>query len=169
MSTESRNRLSGKQYFWLQLALLSAGVLGLWLSHQIARWGDDTSTRSLTLGTAAVVAISLAMIGRAAQVIVNSAFSDSYRVFRSRHLLACSVLLFAGAALAVSPLLIHEPFDRLFAHGQVTGGEVGDIGSMLAVTICTVGAIVTSLGAWDALHDERHWYRSLHVRRHRGM
>jgi hypothetical protein len=161
MSTKSSNRLSGKQYFWLQLALLSAGLLGLWLSHQIAGWGEDISTRNIALGTAAVVGFSLAALGRAAQVIVTSAFSDSYRVFLSRHLLACSLVLFTGATFAAGPA-VHEPFDRLLSHGRITGGEIADVGSMIAVTICTVGAVVTSMGAWDAFHDERHWYRSLH-------
>ena len=161
MSMESRNRLSGKQYFWLQLALLTVGLIGLWLSHQIAGWGEDNSSRNMALGTAAVVAVSLATLGRAAQVIVTSAFSDSYRVFLSRHLVACSLVLFTGAAFAAGPA-VHEPFDRLLAHGQITGGEIADVGSMIAVTICTVGAVVTSMGTWDAIHNERHWYRSLH-------
>ena len=57
MSTESSNRPFGKQYFWLQLALLSVGLIGLWLSHQIAGWGEDNSSRNMALGIAAVVAL----------------------------------------------------------------------------------------------------------------
>ena len=115
----------------------------------------------MALGTAAVVGIPLATLGRAAQVIVTSAFSDSCRVFHSRHLLACSLVLFTGAAFAAAPA-VRDPFDRLLSHGRITGGEIADAGSMIAVTICTVGAVVTSMGAWDAFHDERHWHRALH-------
>ena len=72
---------------------------------------------------------------------------------------ACSAPgTFSPAASCCSPAhrsrparSVHEPFDRLLSHGRITGGEVGDIGSIIAVAICTVGAIVTSLGAWDAL------------------
>lgn len=160
-STESGNRLSGTRYFWLQLVHLGAGIFGLWLAHQIAMSGEATR-RSVTLWTAGLVAVSLAMVGRAVRIIVNSAFSDSHRVFHCRHLVACSLVLFAGAALVIGPLLVHEPFERLVAHGRITAGEVADIASLLAATMCTVGAVVTSLGAWDARHDERHWYRSVH-------
>lgn len=161
MSTEPSNRLSGNHYFWLQLGLAIAGLLGLWLSHQIAGWGDNNSSHSVALGTAAVVGISLAIVTRSAQVIVTSAFSDACRVFHSRHLLACSLVLFAGAAFAAG-LAVHEPFAQVLSHGRITGGEIADVGSMIAVAICTVGAVVTSVGAWDAFRDERHWYRSLH-------
>jgi hypothetical protein len=162
MPTESSKRLSRKHYFWLQLAQASTGLVGLWLSHRIARWGDDnTSSRNVALVTAALVGASLAAVGRSTQIMVTSAFSDSYRVFRSGHLLACSVVLFAGSAFAASSV-VHEPFARLLSYGQITGEEIADVGTMVAVAICTVGAVVTAVGAWDCFQDERHWHRSLH-------
>jgi hypothetical protein len=161
MPSSSSNRLSGKHYFWLYLGLASAGLTGLRLSHQIAGWSEGPSSRSMALETAAAVAVSLAILCRATLVIVTSAFSDKYRVFHSRHLFACSLVLFAGAAFAVGPA-VHEPFARLFSHGRITGGEIADIGSTVAAAICTVGAVVTAMGAWDAFGDERHWQRSVH-------
>lgn len=161
MSAGSTSRLSGKHYFWLQLALVGAGLVGLWLAHQISRFGVDSSSSNVVLGTALVVGVSLACLGRAAQVIVTSAFSDSYRVFRSRHLLACSLVLFAAAVLAAASA-VGEPFARVLSHGRITAEEVADVGAMAAVAICMVSAVVTSVGAWDAFQDERYWYRSLH-------
>lgn len=161
MSAGSTNRLSGKHYFWLQLALVGASLVGLWLSHHIGRFGTDSSSRNVLLGTAAVVGVSLAGLGRAAHVIVTSAFSDSHRVFRSRHLLACSFVLFAAAVFA-AVLAISDPFARVLSHGRITAEEVADVGSLVAFAICSVTAVVTAIGSWDAFHDERHWYRSLH-------
>jgi len=161
MPSSSSNRLSGKHYFWLHLALASAGLTGLWLSHQIAGWSEHPSSPSMALETAGAVVVSLAILCRATLVIVTSAFSDKYRVFHSRHLLACSLVLFVGAAFAAGPA-VHEPFARLFSHGRITGGEIADIGSTIATAICTVAAVVTAMGAWDACREERHWYRSLH-------
>ena len=157
MSTEPRTRLSSTNYFWLQISLLTVGVAGVWLSHRIGTW-FAASTRNMTVF--AIVACSVGAVGRSTKVIVDSAFSDSYRVFRSRHLLACSALLAGGATAVVIAFVIHEPFDQLFAHGGFTSEEVADLGSASAMIICTVGSVVAATGAWDVFHDERHWYRS---------
>lgn len=159
MSTEPRIQLSGTTYFWLQASLLTAGVAGIWISHHIGTW-YDASAPGVTVTVLAVVACSVAAIGRATKVIVDSAFSDSYRVFRSRHLLACSVLLFVGATAVAIPLITQEPFDELFAHGAITSAEIADLGSVCAIVICTIGAVVAATGAWDVSREERHWYRA---------
>jgi hypothetical protein len=160
MSTEPRIQLSGTSYFWLQASLLTAGVAGVWISHQIGTW-YDASAPGVTGAVLAVAACSIGAMGRATTVIVDSAFSDSCRVFRSRHLLACSALLFVGATAAAIPLITQEPFDELFAHGAITSAEIADLGSACAIVICTISAVVATTGAWDVLRDERHWYRSL--------
>jgi hypothetical protein len=159
MSTEPRIQLSGTNYFWLQVSLLTAGVVGVWISHYVGSW-YDASAPGVIVTASAVVACSVGAVGRATKVIVDSAFSDSYRVFRSRHLLACSALLLVGATAVAIPLITQEPFDELFAHGAVTGGEIADLASACAMVICTIGAVVAATGAWDVLRDERHWYRS---------
>ena len=160
MSTAPRIQLSGTNYFWLQISLLAAGVAGVWISHHMGTW-YDASARGVTVTSLAVVACSVGAIGQATKVIVDSAFSDSYRVFRSRHLLACSALLFVGATAVAIPLITQQPFDELVAHGEITSGEIADLGSACAIVICTIGAVVAATGAWDVLRDERHWYRSL--------
>ncbi len=147
--TATGTHFSGQRYFWVHLALLGAGTVGLCLAHRMA-----ATSRPLTIGFAAV---SLLIVGRAVGTIVNGGFSDAYRVFRARHLLACSIALLASTVLTVGPLVADEPFGRLFAHGRITAAEFADVGSMVAVVTCAVGAVVTSHGAWDARRDERHW------------
>jgi len=162
MLAEPSAELSRKRYFWVQLALLVAGIVGLRLSHQVATMG------SATRWTAALVAGSLIAVARSTYVIVASAFSDAYRVFRFRHLLACGALL-GSAAVVVGSLVMHGQFDRLLAHGRITGEDIADLGSVVATFACVFGAVCASVGAWDALHEERHWDRSLHHRGHRPI
>jgi hypothetical protein len=142
-------RLSGQRYFWVHLAQLAAGTFGLCVAHRMAG-----ATRPWTI---ALAVVSLLLVSRSVHTIVRGGFSDAYRVFRARHLLGCSVALFTGAALAVEPLVVGEPFGRLFAHGRITASEVADLGSMVAVITCAVGAVVTSQGAWEARRNERFW------------
>jgi len=143
-----------------QVSLLAAGVCGLWLAHQVPRLIDGAG-RSSTIPTAVLVAVALVAVGRATQTGVAAAFSDLHRVFRSRHLLACAGILSIAGILAVLPVATTRPFGKLFAHGQITGEELADVGSLTGTVICTVAAIVTAVGAWDASHDERHWHRSV--------
>lgn len=159
MPIEPGGHLSGTRYFRLQLLMLGAGLGVLWLAHAIA--AADTNPTRPDIGNSALVVLAAAMIGRASQVLAYSAFSESYRVFRARHLLGCSILLVATATVAVAPLLLHEPFARFFAYGRITGGEIADLGSIAGLMVCLVAAAVTAIGAWDARHDERHWYRAL--------
>jgi len=161
MPIERRMQPHGSSSFW-QLALLSAGVGGLWMSHQLAgSAGGDRG--SVLLPTAIVVVVALASVGRGTHLMVDSASSDLRRVFRSRHLLGCGGILFAAAAIAALPVATSQPFRSVFAHGRITAGEVADIGSVSATVFCAVGAIAAAVGAWDAFHDERHWHRSLGI------
>ena len=157
MSIESRIQLSGTGYFWLQTVLMLGGVVGIWTAHHLETWsGDAPGVTSVAL---AIVACSLGAVARATTVIVGAAFSDSYRVFRSRHLLACSALLLVAATALAIPLITRPPFDDLFAYGGITSGAIADLGSAIAVVVCAVGAVVAGTGAWDVLRDERYWYR----------
>jgi hypothetical protein len=158
MVNEQRGALERRGYFWGQLVLLAAGVCGLAASHRVA--SGDADSRLATLGTASLAGFSLAVAVRAAWLITARALSDAYRVFRSRHLLACAVLLASTAAI-VAASVVHGPFDRVFAHGRITGADLADLGSVVTSFVCTVAAVVAASGAWDALRDERHWYRSL--------
>ena len=152
MSTETTTLRSPNGYFWLLLATLGAGSAAIAL----------VANTSLTTPTVAViVAIALATVARSTYVIVTSAFSDAYRVFRSRHLLVCAMLLFAVAAADVGSMLWQDPFGRLFAHGRITSQAIAHVGAMAAALVCGVGSGVSITGAWDRLHEERHWYRSL--------
>ena len=165
MPIEHRIRTSERTAF-RQLRLLAAGVCGLWLAHQVPRLIDG-GVRSATIATAVVVAVALGAVGRGTQTAVATAFSDLHRVFRSRHLLACTALLSIAGILVVLPVATTRPFGHLFAHGQITGEELADVGSLTGAVICAVAAIVTAVGAWDASHDERHWHRSLGAGHHR--
>ena len=147
--TGTGTHFSGQRYFWMHLAQLGTGALGLYLAHRMAGAARPWSV--------VLAVVSLLLVGRSVRTIVNGGFSDAYRVFRARHLFACSIALLASTVLTVGPLVVDEPFGRLFAHGRFTAAEVADVGSMVAVVTCAVGAVVTSHGAWDARRDERHW------------
>ncbi len=161
MPIERRIRPPGSSSFW-QLALLSTGVGGLWLSHHLAGSGES-DRGSVLLSTAIVVVAALTAGAWGVHLMVVSAFSDMRRVFRSRHLLTCGGILFAAGAAAALPVATSRPFHSVVAHGRITGEEVADVGSLTGTVVCAVGAIVTAMGAWDAFHDERHWHRSLHI------
>ena len=169
---EPGNELSPTRYFWLQLAMLMAGFGVLVVVHEITRRMHDGRT-SPTIVMAAVVMVSvsasLAAVARSSYVIVTAAYSDAYRVFRSRHLFFCAVLLLAVTVTAVGTVLAHDPFDKLFAHGRITGEDIADVGIVFAAVVCGVGAGVALTGAWDTRHEERHWYRSMHLRGHRRI
>ena len=166
MLTEPSAELSRKRYFWVQLGLLAAGITGLRLSHEVATWHATPSSGSALLLTVALVVVSLFAIVRSTSVIVTFADSDAYRVFRFRHLVACSAVLCA-AAVVIGSLVVFGPFDRLLAHGRITAEDIADLGFVVATLVCAFGAIYTSAGAWDARRDERHWDRSLPLRGHR--
>ena len=160
MLTEPGAALSRGQYFWVQLALLGAGIAGLGGAHEVASWEETASTSSATLRAGVLVGVSLGAVARAAYVIVAAALSDAYRVFHARHLLACAALL-AAAGLLVGASIVGGPFDRVLAHGHITGADLADLGSVLAALVCAIGVVVASMGAWDAFRDERTWYRTL--------
>ena len=161
MPSKRRLRPPGSSLF-PQLVLLSAGVGGLWLSRHLAvRAGSDGG--SIVLSTAIVVVAALAAAGWGTRLMVVSAFSDMRRVFRSRHLLACGGILLGAGAVAALPVATSRPFQRLFSYGHITGEEVSDIGGLSGTVLCVIGAVVSTIGAWDAFQDERHWYRSLDV------
>jgi len=165
MPTEHRIRTPGRTAF-RQLSLLTAGVCGLWLAHQVPRLLDGPG-RNAMISTAAIVTVALAAVGRGTQRSVATAFSDLHRVFRSRHLVTCTAVLAVAAVFAVLPVATTRPFGQLFSHGRITGEELADVGSLAGVVVCAVAAITAAVGAWDASHDERHWHRSLGLREHR--
>ena len=171
MSTETTNLRSPTSYFWPQLAALAAGLGALFLAHHVTRRLDD-SAAGTTFTTAVlilVISLSLAVIWRAVHVIVTSAFSDAYRVFRSRHLLACGGLLLFVAAAEAGTVIQRGPFDKFFAHGRITGEVIVDVATVVAALVCMVGAGVALTGAWDRRYEERNWHRTLHLysrRRH---
>jgi hypothetical protein len=165
MSTKSTSELSPTRYFWLRLALLGAGLGFLVLTHRVTGQLDDSIStgRSAVMGGLVVVALALALVARSVQVIVTSAFSDAYRVFRARHLAVCATLLVVIGALTAAVMVVHDPFDKLFAHGRITVEDIVDAGVVLAALVCWVGAGVAITGAWDASRAERNWHRTLHL------
>ena len=104
MLTEQRGELSRGQYFWVQLALLGAGITGLAAAHEVASWEGTASSLRAALRSGALVGVSLAAVVRAVCVIVTAAFSDVYRVFHARHLLACAALLGSAGLLVSAPV-----------------------------------------------------------------
>ena len=169
MLMEPTTAVSPTRYFWMQLAALGAGLGGLWLAHVVAQRLADSGGGTTLEGamTMLLVTASLGVVVRAVYVIVTSAFSDSHRVFRTRHLLACGALLFVAAAAAAGALVVRGPFDTLFARGTFTGEDIVDMATVVATAVCMVGAGVSSIGAWDMMHEERNWHRTLlmHSRR----
>jgi hypothetical protein len=165
MPIEPTATLSPTRYFWLRLLLLAAGFGALVAAHGFARRLDDSVARSRPAMTVVIVVAvaSVAIVARSVHVIVTSAFSDAYRVFRARHLFFCFTLLFAGGAVAAGAMVLHHPFDKLFAHGQITGEDVVDVGIVIAALVCWVGAGVAITGAWDAVRAERNWHHTLHL------
>jgi uncharacterized membrane protein YidH (DUF202 family) len=166
MSMEPTTERSPTRYVWLQLAVLGVGIAALVLAHTATQRMDDAVTGA-TVPTLVVllvvVPLALAAVARSTYVIVTSGYSDAYRIFRSRHLFTSGTLLFVVAAAGTVAMVVHDPFDKLFAHGRITGEDIVDVGIMFAAVICMVGAGVAFTGAWDRLHAERHWHRSLHL------
>jgi hypothetical protein len=157
MPTGTTTDMSPTRYFWLQLGALGAGLGLLVLARHVAGWWDATGVTSL------VAMSSLAVIGRAVHVIVTSAFSDAHRIFRTRHLVTCAALLFVVAIATAGAVLTRGPFAELLAHGRIGGGDIVDLAGFVAAAVCMVGAGVAGTGAWERMHEERHWYRSLHL------
>jgi len=164
--TTATTRLSATRYFWLQLAVLGAGIGSLVLAHAITRPMNDSMTgatpRTL-IALLVVVPLALAAVARSTYVIVTSGYSDAYRIFRSRHLFATGLLLSVVAASTTASMVVRDPFGKLFAHGRITGEDIVDVGIVGAALICTVGAGAAFAGSWDRRHVERHWHRSLHL------
>jgi hypothetical protein len=109
------------------------------------------------------------VVGRAVYVIVTSAFSDAYRIFRTRHLLVCATLLFLVAASEAGLLIWRGPFDKFFAHGRITGEVIIEVAAVLAALVCMVGAGVALTGAWERRHVERNWHKTLHLQSRRRI
>lgn len=164
MFTESTTELSPTRYFWLQLAALGAGLGGMFLAHHVTRRLDPDAGTALTTAVAMlVVTATSGVVARAVYVIVTSAFSDAYRVFRARHLMACTVMLFVVAVGEAGMVYWRGPFETLVAYGRITPGDLVDAASVIAAAVCMVGAGVASIGAWDRMHEERNWHRTLHL------
>jgi hypothetical protein len=165
MSTKPTSEISHTRYFWLRLALLGAGLGALVLTHRVAGRLDDSaaSGRSAVTGVLAMVAISLAVVGRSVHVIVTSAFSDAYRVFRARHLAVCAAILLGIGSVTSAVMVVNNPFDKLFAHGRITAEDIVDVSAVIVALVCSVGAGVAIIGAWDASRAERNWHHTLHL------
>ena len=165
MPTETTTVRSPTSYLWLQLAALGTGLGVLFFAHGLTQWIDDgaAGTTFTTAALVLVVTLSLAVIWRAVHVIVTSAFSDAYRVFRSRHLLACGSLLLFIAAAEAGTVIHRGPFEKFFAHGRITGEVMVDVATVVAALVCMVGAGVALTGAWDRRNEERNWHRTLHL------
>jgi hypothetical protein len=161
MVTVRTRKVSPTRYFWAQLGVLGAGFTALFLARDVAWRLDGPVARAdtATALTLAVVAAALAAVGRAVYVIVTAGFSDAHRVFRSRHLLMCGVLLAAVALGAAGAVFARGPFGELFAYGMITGEDIVDAGTFGATLVCLVGAGVAASGAWDRMRIERNWSR----------
>jgi hypothetical protein len=122
-----------------QLMQLALGLAGMWLAYEIATWADDPGTTSVRLWTLAVVVFGLAQIGRAVSRFVVSVSARQARVFRCSHLVSCGVVLLAVAVALVTLLLRRGPLTDLLAHGGITGGDIADLGFVIAAGFCLAG------------------------------
>jgi hypothetical protein len=164
MANEPITRLSPTRYVWLWLGALTAGLAAVLLAHPVARELDAGSASGrATLGLALSTVIALALTVKAVHVLVTSAFSDAYRVFRARHLFACASTLVVTGAVTARAVVVREPFRHVFAYGWVNGMDIVDVATVIAALVCLVGAGVALTGAWDARHAERNWHRMLRL------
>jgi hypothetical protein len=171
MPTKPNNELSRAHYFWLWLTALGVGGGLPALAHTVTRRLHDSgsTSNSATAGVILMVAFALAVASRSVHVIVTSAFSDAYRVFRARHLFACSTLLLTAGTLTAYAVVVRDPFRQAFAYGRITGLDIVDVGTVIAALVCLVGAGLALTGAWDASLEERNWHRTLHLRSRRRI
>jgi hypothetical protein len=171
MSTKPIEELSPTHYFWRRLVALGVGLGLLVLAPTMSRRLDDSgyTSSSATVAVILVVMVAVAIAGRSVHVIVTSAFSDAYRVFRARHLVACASLLLASGTTVAYAVVVRDPFRRAFAHGRITGLDIIDVGTVIAALVCLVGAGVALSGAWDASLEERNWHRTLYLRSRRRI
>jgi hypothetical protein len=166
MATGSTTELSSTRYLGVQLATLGTGLGTLLVAHTITRGMNDSvtgATPTTVIVLLLVIPLALTAVARSTFVIVTSGHSDAHRIFRCRHLFATGALLLAVGGAIIASMVVHDPFDKLFAHGRITGEDIVDVGLVAAGLICMFGAGVAFTGAWDRLHAERHWHRSLHL------
>lgn len=166
MATGTTTDLASTSYLGVQLAMLATGLGTLLVAHTVARGTNDAvtgATPATVIVLLPAVLLALAAVARSTFVIVTSGHSDAHRVFRCRHLFTTATLLLVVAVAAAAGLVVHDPFDKLFSHGRITGEDIVDVSILIAALICMFGAGVAFTGAWDRLHAERHWHRSLHL------
>jgi hypothetical protein len=150
---------------WRQFALLAVGLVGLWLAHDIARWPPDSSAPRVRLWVAVVVVVSLLAVARATNGFLNSVEHGRARVFRWPHLLAAGLAEVAIAVFLTARLLARGPFSLPLSRGKIAGEDIADLGQVIAVALCLVGAIAAFVAAGDAFHDERRWRRKFRTKR----
>lgn len=164
MQSEPNIEQSPTRYFWRWLAALVAGLVAVLAAHPVARRLDAGGVNGFArVGVLLTVAAALAVVGRSIHVIVTSAFSDAYRVFRARHLFVCASVLLVAGAIAAWTVVLRDPFRHAFAHGHITGLDIVDVATVATALICLVGAGVALTGSWDARHAERNWHLTLRL------
>lgn len=166
MTTGRTAELSSTHYLGVQLAMLSTGLGTLLVAHTVTRRVNDSvtgATPATVMVLMLVVPLAVAAVARSTFVIVTAGHSDAHRVFRCRHLLLTGALLLVVGVTTIVSMVVHDPFAKLFAHGRITSEDMVDAGFVAAALICMFGAGVAFTGAWDRLHAERHWHRSLHL------
>lgn len=171
MSEETTTELSPTRYFWLQLVALAAGLGGMFIAHRVSGRLDESvaGTPFVTIVALLVVIATVGIVARAVYVIVTSAFSDAHRVFRARHLMACTTMLFLVAVVETGLVFWRGPFNALLAYGRITPADLVDAATVVAAVVCLVGAGIASIGAWDRMHEERNWHLTLHLHSRRRI
>jgi hypothetical protein len=155
--------ISPTGYVRVHVMSLAAGFGTLFAAREFARWLNDPvgsgALRSLWISVPIVV--SAVLVWRTVHVIVSSAFSDAHRVFRTRHLGVCALLLFVLAGGAAGAVFARGPFDTLLAHGVLTGEAIADAAILVSTVVCLLGGTVAASGAWERRNLERDWHRAL--------
>jgi len=152
-------RLEARSIRWRQAAVVGAGLAGLCVTYEIARWPSDSSSTRVVLAVACLSIVSLAAMGMAIAHFVDSVEHTRTRIFRSGHLVVMGVLYASIAALLWIRVLLRGPFSDVLSRGRITANEVTDLGELVGGALCLVGAIAAFIGARDAYVDERPWRR----------
>jgi len=148
---------------WPSAALFVTALSGLWGLGEVAVWAGEPASRVVQIYTAAAVLAVLGALGFAIERLITAPASRLHLVFRGGHLLAVAVGLSLSTAVLLIVVFRDGLFNHLFASGQVDARDIADGGLGLAMVVCAVGAFAALIDAFERIHSERHWHRSLGI------
>lgn len=148
---------------WPHVGLFIAALSGQWALGGVAVWAGEPSSRVVQIYTALLVLLVLGAFGFAIERLISAPTSRLHLVFRGRHLLAVGIGLLLSTAVLFSVVARDGLFDHLFASGRIDARDIADGGFGIAMVVCAVGTFAALIDAFEVIHAERHWYRSLGI------